>query len=669
MTKTELRFRQIHLDFHTSECVEGIGAKFDPDEFAGTLDRARVNSVTTFARCHHGWLYYDSKLFPERVHPHLARKDLLPDQIAACHKRGIRVPIYITVQWDHFSAEAHPEWLIVGADGTLGHGRAENIYAPDFYRFLCVNSPYAQFLQEMTKEVLQSMPVDGIFFDIVQAVDCSCTHCRGDMLTAGLDPSDADQRRQFARRVIEAFTSEMTAFVRQYNKDCTLFYNSGHIGPAHRQWAKAFTHWELESLPSGGWGYMHFPLTQHFARTTGKDCLGMTGKFHTSWGDFHSFKNPQALQFECFNMLALNAKCSVGDQLPPNGKICQATYDLIGSVYRQVEAKEPWCRSAKALAEIGVLTPEEFQGTSHHGGLPEAGMGAVRMLQELRHQFDVLDSQSDLAAYRLLILPDEVPVAGKLGEKIDAFLAGGGKVLATYKSGLAPAGDAFALKALGVKLLGEAPFSPDFIVPTDKIGSSLPRTEHVMYLRGLEIAPRGGAKVLAHAKVPYFERTWRHFCSHRHTPSAGKVGYPAVVRTSRSVYFAHPVFAQYAANAPRWCKVLVADAIDLLLGEPLVRVAGPTTLQAALNEQAKDKRWVLHLLHYIPERRGREFDIIEDVIPLLDLACSIRADRDIAEVRTAPQGQPLPFASKAGRVEFTLPRLDGHQMIELRWGG
>ena len=99
LKKAQLRFRQIHLDFHTSEHIESIGSNFDPDEFAETLVKAKVNSITCFARCHHGWLYFDSKNFPERKHPHL-KNSLLSQQIEACHNRGIRVPIYITVQWD-----------------------------------------------------------------------------------------------------------------------------------------------------------------------------------------------------------------------------------------------------------------------------------------------------------------------------------------------------------------------------------------------------------------------------------------------------------------------------------------------------------------------------------------------------------------------------------------
>ncbi len=108
MQENELRFRQVHLDFHTSEHIANIGAEFDPDEFAATLEKARVNSITCFAMCHHGWMYFDTKKFPEYKHPHLKR-NLLKEQIEACHKRNIRVPIYTTVQWNKLVGDRHPE--------------------------------------------------------------------------------------------------------------------------------------------------------------------------------------------------------------------------------------------------------------------------------------------------------------------------------------------------------------------------------------------------------------------------------------------------------------------------------------------------------------------------------------------------------------------------------
>lgn len=57
------------------------------------------------------------ELFPERIHHQLTNKNILKEMVEACHKRGIRVPIYITVQWDKYSWDNHPEWRLVTAEG------------------------------------------------------------------------------------------------------------------------------------------------------------------------------------------------------------------------------------------------------------------------------------------------------------------------------------------------------------------------------------------------------------------------------------------------------------------------------------------------------------------------------------------------------------------------
>src|SRR6185369_5176798 len=88
-----LRYRQIHLDFHTSPWIGDVGVDFDAREFARTMKKAHVDSVTVFAKCHHGHLYYETDR-PER-HPGLKRgARLLEQQVEALHREGIRAPIY-----------------------------------------------------------------------------------------------------------------------------------------------------------------------------------------------------------------------------------------------------------------------------------------------------------------------------------------------------------------------------------------------------------------------------------------------------------------------------------------------------------------------------------------------------------------------------------------------
>ena len=144
------------------------------------------------------------------------------------------------------------------------------------------------------------------------------------------------------------------------------------------------------------------------------------------------------------------------------------------------------------------------------------------------------------------------------------------------------------------------------------------------------------------------------------------MGYPGVVKSGSVIYFMHPIFRQYGKNAPRWVKLLLLNALNMLLPEPLVRLKAPSSTLVTLNAQPGENRQVLHLLHYIPERRGQDFDVIEDVIPLYDVGVSVRVDEVIQSVVTAPDGDALEFSQAEGRVVFTLPKLEGHQMIVIQ---
>ncbi|NBU64392.1 MAG: beta-galactosidase, partial [Chloroflexia bacterium] len=125
--------------------------------------------------------------------------------------------------------------------------------------------------------------------------------------------------------------------------------------------------------------------------------------------------------------------------------------------------------------------------------------------------------------------------------------------------------------------------------------------------------------------------------------------------------FAHPVFTQYHTNAPRWVKQLVAEAIARLLPMPLLQHKGPSTITSSVMRQSQ--RTIVHLLHYIPERRGLDFDVIEDVIPLYNVQIAIRADRSISQIYLAPQMQTLPHIVRDGYYHVTIPVIDGHAMI------
>ncbi len=244
----------------------------------------------------------------------------------------------------------------------------------------------------------------------------------------------------------------------------------------------------------------------------------------------------------------------------------------------------------------------------------------------------------------------------------------GGAVIASWKSGLTPGGDSYATSIFGLEIKGEAPFSPDFLVLNGEgIGKGLPSTELVMYRKGLEVGLKG-AEALESANVPYFNRTWEHFCSHRHMPSEGKTGYPAVTQMGNTICFMHPVFTQYADSAPKWCRDIFLNAVERLLPDPVLKMENaPSALVAAVNVQPEKKRYVAHFLYYVPERRWSSFDVIEDVVLVFNLKANLNVPGDLRKITTVPQGKNIPFRQSGGIKSFTLPELNGHQMVELSW--
>jgi hypothetical protein len=207
----------------------------------------------------------------------------------------------------------------------------------------------------------------------------------------------------------------------------------------------------------------------------------------------------------------------------------------------------------------------------------------------------------------------------------------------------------------------------EYLLPTGPIGRGLPATEHAMYRKGMAISAAPGAETLAPLIGSWFDRTYQRFCSHRQTPSSGAVTQPGIVQNGRCIYFSNPIFSQYDDNAPRWCKGLVLNAIERLLPHPLLKHDGPSTLQVTVTHQSDHNRWILHLLHFIPERRSKELDVIEDVIPLFNVNLCVRTPRAVREALVVPEGVSLEISREDPYLVCQVPRIDGHAMVSLEF--
>ncbi|THF76221.1 beta-galactosidase trimerization domain-containing protein [Cohnella fermenti] len=654
-----MRFRQVHLDFHTSEKIQRIGQSFSKAQFQEMLKVGHVDSITVFAKCHHGWAYFPSE--ENEIHPHLAF-DLLGAQIEAAHEIGVKTPVYLSAGLDERLARLHPEWLIRSEDDRMNW--VKTFMEPGYHQF-CMNSPYLDVLIRQIEEATRKYDADGIFLDIVGVRKCYCHTCTNQLLGEGKDPRDKKNIAELGEKVYANYTRRVEEAIHAIKPEMPIFHNSGHITRGRRDLAAMNTHLELESLPTGGWGYDHFPLSARYAQQLGYDFLGMTGKFHTSWGEFGGFKHPNALRYEAALSLANGARCSIGDQLHPEGLMDPATYRLIGAAYAEVERKEAWCAGTSNVADVGLLSVEAALGAAAaHGGGGDSDAGAVRILLENHILFDVLDLDSDFSAYKVLILPDRVTVDEALAAKLNEYVKSGGRLLATGASGLNPELTAFAID-LGVRYAGPNPFKPDYLKPSFEL-PSLGDATFVLYADGQRVELAIGGEELGRREDSYFNRDVYSFCSHQHTPNDPATGSSGIVKSAAGVYIAWNVFADYAEKGSITVKETVAHALNLLLDRPSLETTLPAQGVATLQHQAAEKRFIQHSLYASPVRRGKNVEVIEDIVPLYDIDVTVRLPgKEIARVYLAPEGEDLAYETDGDQVRYRLGKLHNHQMVVL----
>ena len=667
-----MKFRQVHLDFHTSEKIDGIGVAFDKAEFQRTLLNAHVDSITLFSKCHHGWSYHPTKA--NEMHPNL-KFDLFGEQIKAAREVGVNAVGYISAGLDEKYAVAHPE--------CLARNRNEQIIrTADFstagYHMLCFNSPYLEVLAAQVKEMCEKYEVSGVFLDIVKPTKCYCRNCIAIMEREGLDPENLQHVEELALRTYEKYTKAMRASVDFVDPSLTVFHNGGATPRGKRNIIAMNSHVEIESLPTGGWGYDNLPMTARYVQQLGMDFLGMTGKFHLSWGEFGGYKHENALIYETSLAVANGGKCSIGDQLHPSGKMDDKTYRIIGRAYEEIEKKEPWLDGVRSVADIGLLSYDSWLVHSKTKNLSGdefrklSDIGAMRILLEGHYLFDVLDCESEFDGYKLIILPDNLKIDSILKEKLDKFLANGGKLLVSGASGLKADGEASADFAfdLGVKYCGVQKIEPTFMSVKDKL-CGIDAAGYVLYSKTqrVELTPSGEA--LAEIHEPYFERNVKHFCSHAHAPELLEYAGVGVSAGQSGIYIANAIFREYATVGSLIAKQTVCAAIDRLLGgNKTLSVSLPAQGTVTFMEQPDKNRSILHLL-YAPKtvKGSQKIEVIEDCVPLYNTKVQLNVGEDqISRVYIAPQLTDIEYSvNNKGMLTFEVPEISIHAMVVIEY--
>jgi hypothetical protein len=192
------------------------------------------------------------------------------------------------------------------------------------------------------------------------------------------------------------------------------------------------------------------------------------------------------------------------------------------------------------------------------------------------------------------------------------------------------------------------------------LNQGLTHMVQVLYEKGGTVRLQRGTQLLARVWKAYFDRNYMHFQVEQ-TPFSEPTDYVGAAQRGNVIYIATPIFRMYADFGYQFHRLLIGNCIARLLPNPLIKSNAPST--AHITVTAQTSRKIVHVLHYTPERRAPNQDIVEDVIPLVNLKLALRLGARPKQVYLAPQRQSLDIDFRDGYAHTIVPFVEGHQMI------
>ena len=647
----------LFFDNHTQHDCYDVGHNFNADLFADDLVKVGADYVGFHAKCNQGFCYYDTETGVR--HPSLREgHDLFGEVVEACNKRNIGVTAYFNCGLSNEDGVNHPEWCKITPDSQIFHKYVLESDITPYMRIMCINSPYRDHLLKMIAEVKAKYPVSGFLFDSFNGFPCVCKHCIEGMRKAGLDHKNIQDVEKFARMSDLRLAEDISKILEPRKNNYMTFY----LGISPRNNLKYGSYLECECLPTVPcWGYDWLPAKSRYLRTlvTDEPVLNMTGRFY-NWGDFGSLRTEAALEYDLFYGLANGMRPNIGDHFIPDGTYYKGIVQRLSSVYGKLKQYEEWVDEAKNPVDAALFLPGM--------ATTDISKAAVRMLSELDVQFDCIEELNDWDKYKVVILPDNVILTDDLREKAAAYLAKGGKILATGLSGLDADRKAFVFeKEWGVRFKSEKTFDPAYCSMVGKYSELIPQLPLTTNSDCAGVEVLEGTEVAGKIVAPYFNRSWDGIYSNYYTPPKNVTEMPFVTLTKQVAYCSASLFAGYFKAASVELRYILGAMFKHLLPEPLVEVVSGLASFSRVFVSEQPERKMVHLLNYIPELRG-EMLIVEEALPANNIKLKVRLDgKQVKAVYTAPDKNEIPFAVNGNYVEFTVPSIVGYGMAVIEF--
>jgi len=437
--------QRICLDFHFAEFAPGVIADFEPKKVIETFKKAGVEGFMFLVKDHWGNVYYDSEL-PGELAPHLKnyKFDITRALFEEAQKAGIGMIGYYTINWDENYARAHPGHCRRDSKGNIIR-QFNALTGTNMWTFVCINSPYRDFVFSQSREIASLFDFPAFFSDILHfgpCIDralCYCEFCRelwkkryGGEMPEIFDLESRAAYINLRDEFLADFVREYSEGLRSVRPDMLQTHNI-ITNPSQIEYmdyiAREAEPWGKDYYSAGIQAKVYKALAR------GKPLDLFACRFNQLW-DF-TIKPEAELEWEAATITANGAEITIIDQTDLRGNVFPEVYEIIGRIYRKLPALRNQIAGAEQIAEVGILADgaiikewplENFSFN-----------GACRMLIEMQVPFRAIISDhledGNLGGLQVVLLSNLEHLSEGQSLALRRYLKNGGCIFMTAATG------------------------------------------------------------------------------------------------------------------------------------------------------------------------------------------------------------------------------------------
>ena len=655
------------------------------------LDRIDADVYAIYATNQWGLAYYDSEVVPK--YPALGDRDYFGEVVGALKARGKKVIGYV-----NWLDSRHPEWSWrrLTSSGRLdpGCGELEELTA---YREQdkgpvykvghggwinpCANSPRRQEIKQVALELVTRYPIDAFHLDMFfNPGICLCDYCRAD-LEALLGTEEVTYE------TIRAAWSKYLFWRRELST--SLIAELAAIAHAHgvafapNAWIPLYTG-RLWGLCSDWWEHLDLYVTEAWLRLANDYADTHSTTLVCKW--LRALGKPSALlvtgqapgfshaplaepEFRLHSAAALAnggpiyGPCGRGTY--PSTKSSQEGVATVGRVLADYAATTSPVKR-ESVKRIAVMWSSDTRDLYKPGDETMLHrfefLGYCRSLLETQQIFDIVLPEriagvEDLAGYELLLLPNVACLSDALAAIVGEYVAGGGKLLSTYDTGLLDAEGQprpdFALgNVLGIRYVEPFPLGTCYVPrepePSVCIGGAacVQATTARVISRIVEPDPdypEAGLDLVPGDETPYPMRTHHRYGRGEAWYVAASLGYAAYK-------------LGYYQTLELLAELIREVGLDAWYG-----VDAPCTVELSMETDADGTLYAHFCNQTVPAYRpGRTVSrSIDQIIPLEGVRLRLYGPYHAADV----QSEGVSVHEIEGGIECAIDRLTEHKVI------